>query len=337
MKKNRIVTAAAPAKEQRTERAARGIGLIVTACILLLGAASCAVLTESQIKCVNSLTTKSDTVTHAPERIFEALAEVRRERGLYFAASLTSSEARYVEMNGLAAGAVEDAKSVKKSTLYADVLDSYLRALRSISSPARYEAYGTRLRGLGIKSDSLIAALNATGWITDIQGEVYDIPTGYAKLAGRAAGYLTENYERLRQARFVRSFVTEGDTLVAATCDALVDLLRGKELSSLYSNELEGLNSNYQAYLRRVEAAGVIPDISNDRNYVRLRGTLETARTTTERCIGALKSLKRAHHKLVGELDKRRDITYFNAETIELNSYCAELAELIKKLDDEKR
>jgi DNA helicase TIP49 (TBP-interacting protein) len=110
----------------------------IVGAMLVVSAASCAVLTKSQIKAVNNLSTKSDTITTAPEMIFETLADVREERGLYYAASLRSSDARYAEMNGLAEGSIADAKIVEKSTLYADVLDSYLRALRSLSADARY-------------------------------------------------------------------------------------------------------------------------------------------------------------------------------------------------------
>jgi hypothetical protein len=214
------------------------------------------------------------------------------------------------------------------------VLDSYLRALRSLSADARYSAYGTRLRALGSKTDSLLLALNGTDWIKTESGDGYDIPTGFAKLAGKAAGYFAENYERHRQAKFVKSFVTEGDTLVAKCCDALAGLLLKDECKELYTNEFEGLNSNYMAYLRRVEAQGTVPDIENDRNYVTLRKKLELARTTTTRCASALKSLKRAHHNLIAKLDKRRDITFFDDELVELNSYCDDVAELIRKLKD---
>jgi hypothetical protein len=38
----------------------------------------------------------------------------------------------------------------------------------------------------------------------------------------------------------VKSFVTEGDTLVAKCCDALAGLLLKDECKELYTNEFEG-------------------------------------------------------------------------------------------------
>ena len=308
--------------------AARAILLMVA-----VGVTGCAVLTESQLKAVNALSTKSDTVATAPEHIFKCLAEVREERGLFYAESLTSAQAKFREMNGLAEGSIADEKVVEKASLYADVLDSYLRALRQLSSETRYTQYGTRLRGLGSKSDSLIVALNKTEWIKDDSGEVYSIPEGYAKMTGKIAGYLTEEYMRRRQAQFVKEIVTEADTLVGKCCDGLSELLTKKECRELYENEAEGLKENYLAYLQRMEAKGAAPSIEEDRNYLTLCKKMNAAKTTSEKCSNALKSLKRAHHKLVGTLAERKDLKEHVAEFEELNTYAGQVAELVKKLD----
>lgn len=316
--------------------AARAILLVAAAGLAVCTASmftGCAVLTESQLKAVNALSTKSDTVATAPEHIFECLATVREERGLYYAASLTSAQAKFLEMNGLAEESISDAKAVEKASLYADVLDSYLRALRQLSAETRYSQYGTRIRGLGSKSDSLISALNKTEWIKDDNGDAYSIPEGYAKMAGKVTGYLTEEYMRRRQAKFVKEYVTSGDTLVGKCCDALSDLLKKKDCRELYENEAEGLKENYLAYLQRMERLGGAPGIEEDRNYLVLSRKLDNAKLTSEKCSGALKSLKRAHHKLVGTLAERKDLKEHIAEFEELNTYAEQVAELVKKLE----
>ena len=277
-------------------------------------ATSCAVLTKSQVEMVNKLTVASDTIVVAPKVIFDELATVRLERGLFYAASLTSAAAREKEINALATASIADEQLVNRADVYVSVLNSYLRALRSISNDVRWTAYGTEWRGLGRNIDSLIIRLNQTD-LLDTQ-----ITVGWAKLSGQYMGYLSERYMRSNQAKTVKSFVTEGDTLVAVCVDGLIEILRTGNLIELIENESEGLKNNYRTYLNRLEMAEVVPDIAYDRMYIELIKRIEKAKYTRTRCITALQSLKRAHNKLVGELEKRKNIDFFIDELLELNT-----------------
>ena len=285
--------------------------LVVLICALT---SSCAVLTTSQVQMVNKLTVASDSVAVAPKVIFDELATVRLERGLFYAASLTSAAAREKEINALATAAIADSQLVKRADVYVNVLNSYLRALRSISSDVRWTQYGTEWRGIGRNIDSLIIRMNQTDLLDT------EITVGWAKLSGQYMGYINERFVRNRQAKTVKSFVVEGDTLVAACVDGLIELLRKEELNELIENESEGLKNNYNAYLYRLEASGEIPDIGYDRKYIDLTKRVEKARYTRSRCVTALQSLKRAHNKLAAELVKRQKIDFLFDELLELNT-----------------
>jgi hypothetical protein len=280
---------------------------------------SCAVLTTSQVQMVNKLSVASDTVVVAPKVIFDELATVRLERGLFYAASLTSATAREKEINALAAASIADASLVNRTDAYVNVLNSYLRALRSISNDARWKPYGTEWRGLGRNIDSLFLRLNQTDLLET------EITIGWAKLSGQYIGYLSERYMRTSQAKTVKSFVIEGDTLVASCVDGLIELLKKGEVTELIENESEGLKNNYSAYLHRLESSGEIPDIEYDRMYVDLIKRIEKAKYTRSRCITALQSLKRAHNKLAAELVKRQNMSYLIDELLELNTLALSL------------
>ena len=280
---------------------------------------SCTVLTKSQLQMVTKLSVASDTVAVTPKIIFDELITVRLERGLYYAASLTSATARVKEINALAIASIADEQLLNRTDAYVSVLNSYLRALRSISADARWSAYGTEWRGIGRNIDSLILRFNQT----DILDE--NITVGWAKLSGQYIGYMSENFMRSRQTKTVKQFVTEGDTLVATCVDGLIELLRKSELDELIQNESDGLKNNYEAYLHRVEASGIIPDISDDRRYIELVKRLEAAKKTRSRCVTALQSLKRAHNKLVKELEKRKKADYIFEELLELNTLVLQL------------
>ena len=123
-------------------------------------ATSCSVLTKSQLQRVNNLSVSSDSIVVTPKVIFNELAAVRLERGLYYAASLTSATAREKEINALAKASIADEQLVGRTEVYVNVLNSYLRALRSISATTRWTDYGTEWRGIGRNVDSLILRYN---------------------------------------------------------------------------------------------------------------------------------------------------------------------------------
>ena len=211
----------------------------------------------------------------------------------------------------------------ERTDVCVDVLNSYLRALRSISNPARWKQIGTEMRGLGNNLDSIILRFNQLDWVD------LELPQGVAKLSGKYAGYLSENYMKNRQAVAVREFVSEGDTLVTVCVDALVQLLRKQEVQELIDNEETGLRNNYLAYLQRVEALGQLPPVDHDRRYMTLVEDLEKAQKIRDKCVSGLRSLKRAHHKLLTQLDKRERLDYWYEELTELNTLAVQLNQLL--------
>ena len=143
-------------------------------------------------------------------------------------------------------------------------------------------------------------------------------------------GYLSERYMRVRQAKAVRTFMSQGDTLVSACVDGIIELLKKGDLIELIENEGTGLKNNYAAYLHRLELGGFPPDFEADRKYIELIKQVELAKYTRGRCVTALQSLKRAHAKLVAELQKRQKIDFFYNELLELNTLASQLQTMLK-------
>ncbi|MFA6713023.1 MAG: hypothetical protein WCR82_03955 [Bacteroidales bacterium] len=288
-------------------------------------------MTDSQLKIVNNLSATSDSVLVTPAVIFEELSEIRVERGLFYAASLSSADARYKEINFLAEGKIADQKIIKNANIYVNVLNSYLRALKSISSDVRWKGIGTEFRGIGNNIDSVFIKYNALDWSEE------DISVGIAKLSGRYLGYFTQSYMRIRQAKLVKDFVATGDTIVSGCTDALIKALKRDKMTELIQNEEEGLKLNYLAYLERLEASETIPDIDIDRHYIELMQKISKTKDTRNKCISALKSLKKAHHKLMVELEKRKKIEFIYEEILELNTLSAQLNTLVKELQSDEK
>jgi hypothetical protein len=272
---------------------------------------------------VNNLSVVSDSVAIAPSRFFGNLANVRKERGLFYASSLTSSQARFREMNAISRASINDEALSKRMDIYVNILNSYLRSLRSISNDARWYDTGREIRGIGRNIDSLLFVYN----------KLYPddpVETGIAKQLGKSAGFIAEELNKRRQALIVKEFVEQGDTLVSVCCDALIELLKKREVEELIVNEEIGLDMNYQAYLSALELREEFPKIEYDREYLALKEELYNARKIRDKCVSSLRSLSRAHAKLLTELKERKKIDQIYDELIELNEQALDLLLLLR-------
>lgn len=257
--------------------------------------AGCSPLSKAQIEAVGELTFRSDTVSRSPAILFGEMSELRLERGLYYAASLSSGTARYEEVTALAEASMDDEALVRKAAGYVDVFNSYVRALHSVSSEARWTGIGTEIRGIGSRVDSVLYRYNRldTGY--------EDIPVGYARMAGRVLAYVAEEVMQSVQGTAVRNIVVAGDTLVTASCDSLIAILRSDEMNELIRHERESLRDNYAAYLTALELRGEPVPFESDRLYVELLRRADELSSVRNSCVSALRSFKNAHAKLAAD------------------------------------
>lgn len=303
-------------------RVLKAIALWCTMLFLLVHMTGCTSMTKAQLKRVNSLAVVSESAVTGPGSIFRMLDEVRMERGLIYAASLQGTDTRIQELNGLADATSNQTRLADKADVCINILDSYIRALRSVSNEARWKRNGTELRGIGRNMDSLAIAYNKLDW-----GMLYE--PGIAKQIGKTSGYLTEQYGKRRQRKVVKNILEHGDTLVDACVKSLVDGLKSAEFKSLIENERTGLQNNYRAYLNSTSLNGTAPLPEFDRMYIENRLKTERAEATRRQCITMLQSFNRAHHALLKEMDNRRTYTEFADELYELNRQIHDLSELL--------
>ena len=299
----------------------KAIALWCTMLFMLVYLSGCSSMSKAQLKRVNSLAVVSDSAVTGPGSVMRLLDEVRMERGLIYAASLQGTESRIQELNGLADAVSEQSKLADKADVCISILESYVRALRSVSSETRWKQNGTELRGIGRNMDSLALAYNNMEW-----GILYE--PGIAKQVGKTSGYLAEQYGKHRQRRMVKTILEHGDTLVTACCNSLVAGLKSDEFKSLIINERTGLENNYRAYLNSVSLAGTSPQPDFDRIYIENRLKIERADALRRQCITTLQSFSRSHQALVKEMNNPRTYREFTEELFELNRQVIALAEI---------
>lgn len=290
----------------------RAIALWCTMLFLLVFMGSCASMSKAQLKRVNAMAVVSDSAVTGPGSVLRELDQVRLDRSLMYAASLSSTDARLQELNGAALGMQETGRLSVKADVCVSILESYIRALRSLSNDARWSQNGTELRGIGRNIDSLAIVYNRLDW-----GELFE--PGLAKQLGKTSGYLAEQYGKRRQLKLVRQMVLEGDSIVATCCSVLIEALKSDELIGLIENERIGLENNYKSYLDYAAMRSVEPSHDFDRLYITDRLRIESAKDVRRQCITRLQAFRRAHAALLKELDNPRTYAEFSDALFELN------------------
>lgn len=291
--------------------------------LMLILMAGCSTLSKSQLKRINSFASAQDSIGTGPRAFFSILADVRQERGLIYAASLTDTETHIHELNAMAKAAVREEQASAKANICFDILSSYARALKSLSADTRWKQYGTELRGIGRNMDSLAIAYNKLDW-----GTIYE--PGLGKELGKTGGHLTEQYMKRRQRKLVMDMLTVGDTIVTACCDALIASLKSDQFTELIDNEEQGLESDYRAYLNSMRAQDRFPEMAVDRTYLCQKAQIETARSLRRQSITMLQSLRKAHKALINEMDKSRSYSEISDDLFELNTQIGNILELCR-------
>lgn len=278
--------------------------------VFIVGGASlsgCASLSKSQMISIQSFSSSCDNFARYPSALFVEMAKIRAERGCYYAASLSDPLLRIKELNSLNKALASDLALAKKMDISFEILDTYQRALKSLSHTDRYNNTGREFRSLGRNLDSLINRYN----LIDISDP---LPLGIGKAVGKIVGYGAELYMRNAQTRAVREYVIAGDSLVGAVSESIVGILSSKSVADLIENEAKGLEANYLSYLR---SGG--RDFSGDREYLLLLGRVDALAKMRSGTVSAAKALAKAHNKIATEVVKRKKLKQLYLEIEELN------------------
>ena len=294
----------------------------MAAAALLLLAGSCTVLSKTQKAMAQRLSISADTVVSAPIRMFETLAEVRLERSLFYASTLTGATAHFSEVDMIADAAEKEQKRLSKYGVYINALNSYIRAIQSLSSDTRWKGIGTEVRGIGNNLDSILLYYDKI--FSD------SLSVGYFKIAGKAGGYISEEQTKGHQAKLLKEFMTKGDSIVSICCDSLIAVLKSDALIELIDNEETALKYDYSRFL---EFATPKPEIliEYDRRYVHLSASMTTVKSLRTQCCRGLKAFQKAHSSLVKEMNRKKDSDIY-PDLLELIKISSQICLLIKKL-----
>lgn len=260
--------------------------------LLLLCVHGCAVLSKKELSAVRSLTAGADSLGNTPAVLFRELGLLRMERGIFYASSFYGADNVAAELERVAEQYVYDSLFLKKASVSCSIMSSYLRALRSLASDARFEDIAVQLRNAGRYLDDGVEAYD------DIVPEKFRIGEIYAEGIGKVSGALGSAYMRSRQHKFLKGFVCDADTVVSLYCEGMSRLLESGEVDSLIVHEELMLKRDFASFLARCESAGTVVSPLVSRAYVDCLVRLERVKYVRKRSVAALSAFRKAHGRL---------------------------------------
>ncbi|MEO5893742.1 MAG: hypothetical protein ABIQ31_26035 [Ferruginibacter sp.] len=280
------------------------IQILVSALSLVL--VSCASLTGTQIHAVNQFARTSKNFSAYPSLVFTELAEIRVKRGIYFANSLDDPKLHIEDLDGVYNARNSDYAISAKVDITFKVIDKYAQSLLLLSSDKHAADMEIQAKSFGGDLDSLTSLYNS------IDGKK-QLPTGIGGAIGRLVVFGGKQYIKSKQATEIKKFVPQADTLISVMTSNLLEFLESTTIEDLIKNEEKGITSNYLSFLRQRHAT-----VENERDYIDLRNSLDAIKQLRDETIIATRHLRKAHKKLLLEIQAKKKLRETIAELQEL-------------------
>jgi hypothetical protein len=312
--------------------------------ILVIGAVlamqACAPLTKTQVKAVNSFAVVTKDFSAYPSAIMSGLADIRMQRGVYFANSLETPRLHLQELDSIYSFHKGDYAIKDKVDITFKIIDKYAQSLVLLTS----EKYAGNLKEqavrFGVDLDSLTTLYNSKDFGSKI-------PTSIGSAVSQVIAFGGSQYIRRRQATEVKKFVPQADRLVAVMTSNLLEFLESKNIETLIETESRGISDNYLSYLRQsktVSSAFTARDtvmvssntratVADDMEYLKLRSAIDNIRLLREETAEATRDLRKAHAKLLATISERRKLKTAISEIQELYDGVRGLKKTILKIE----
>lgn len=262
---------------------------------------SCATLSREQVQSIDKFVTACDSFYRYPSFLFTELAQLRLERGFFYAASLEDPQNQINELNAIHKSYKNDLRVAAKCDASLKILKSYSNALKVLTSGERWKSRGVIFRSLGRSMDSLIVSTNRLKIFES------DLPVGIAKNTAKIVAYGAESMLRHKQHRLARTFVSEADTLVQAVISSLVSSIRSPHISALIENEKRSLPVNYKNFLTSHSNAPA-NSLDNHRKYLQLKERCDKLNYSKGYITLAAKRLARTHTELAKSMNNNKKL-----------------------------
>ncbi len=260
-------------------------------------ACSCATLTKSQIESVNQFGRMTENFSAFPGRIMAELADIRKCREVYYANSLSIPQNHIDILDSIHYNKVHGNALSEKADITFRIIDNYSDALSLLSSDKYINELKNHSENLGEDLDTLISHYNRID-------KSARLPLGIGAAAGKFIQIGGRQFIRCRQAKEIKKYIPQADTLIAVMTGNLITFLKSGNIDQLIDAEERGLNTDYLSFISHSSKTS----IANDFEYLDLKERIEQVKQLRSMTISATNSIRKAHGKMLGSIEKRRNL-----------------------------
>jgi hypothetical protein len=235
------------------------IYIIVISIIL----SSCA-LTKTQIKTVNHFAQTSKEFSAFPSKIMTELAEIRTKRGVWFANSLSDPKLHIDVLDSVYFNKNHAYKLSEKVDITFKIIDKYAQSLAILSSDKYEIKLEKQAKNFGMDIDSLVKKYNNVD-------KTKNLPTGIGAAVSKLIILGGQQYLRAKQAKEIKKFVPQADTLISVMTSNLIVFLKSENINELIMAEERGINENYLSFIRHTQKTS----IENEFAYLELKNSID--------------------------------------------------------------
>lgn len=310
--------------------------------LTLLFFAACAPLTKSQVAAVNSFATASGDFSAYPSKIMTELADIRMQRGVYFANSIDNPSLHIQELDNIYGFHTGDYVLSAKVDITFQIIDKYAQSLLLLSSDKYNLNLKQQAARFGTGLDSLTRMYNAK-----ISPKV---PTGIGAGISQLIAFGGSQYIRRKQASEIKKFVPQADKLIEMMTDNLVEFLKSGNVTTLIDNENKGITANYTSFLRQartvsnsfngkdstIAVSNTRSLVADDLEYIKLKTSVDNVKTLRAETLLATAELRTAHAELLAIVKQRRKLKAAIAEIQEFQQGVKQIHATLHRIEKYK-
>jgi exonuclease VII small subunit len=293
---------------------------ILFSCIPMIFLFSCSVLSESQLKNINTFATAAKNYSNFPGEVVKKSQELHYNNAVLEASAIPDSTQIIRALETAKAQYEKGITLSKKMDASLQLIQKYAALLAQLSSNSFADDLGKNAKELSRDLNSAVKLFN--------EQLSSQIPGTIGKGISEIITIIGDRVIKNKQAKALQKFIPVGDTLIQLTTYNLVSALDA-DLKPL----IESYKSTFQ-----IDFKTIIFDHSDRIDYNMLRFYINTnsdyadVELLRKKCIHAAEKMASSHKELKDNIIKKKNFTELLSETKDFVSDVKELNEALNKL-----
>ena len=280
----------------------------------------CASLSTSQIESIHQFGHTTSEFSAYPGKILTELADIREKRGLYYASTLTDPRMHIAELDSIFSQKEYDYRASQKADISFQVLDQYAQALILLSADET-ENLQLHSQNLGVGLDSLLTLYNSVD-------NSAQLPTGIGNAFNQLLVTSGSRFIKRRQAKEIKKFVTEADTLIAVMTNNLLEYLQSSNIQELIDHEERMISRDYLTFLQQTEHN----TFESQKDYLELKSSITKTKALKEQTVKGTRDLRTAHRKLLQVIEERQKLKHAIKELQVFHQQVSKLRNTVREI-----